>query len=129
MSGLVKLGDIKWMKFDEQPKEDTVSVRLIIKLLTDCINEGRQVTIDDIRGIHADYSMQRGMHRAGWVWDKKEDPNGKWVRAKTKQEWLDNYSSHYRAIPWFKTNLGNAILKGRLLVIPVINIDAKTLTP
>lgn len=118
MNELVKHSGLQPASFDDGKRKDTYAIQLVIDLLKRKIKTGTPVTIDDIRGIHADYSMKRDLHRAGYKYE-----NGQWIKAKTKQEWLDNWSSQYRAIPWFKTQLGAAILKGRLLVIPVIDLE------
>lgn len=38
-------------------------------------------------------------------------------------KWRDQYNISSCAVTWFKNNLGSCILKGKLLAIPVIEID------
>ncbi len=118
---LQNISNIIPASFNVVQRKDTHQVELIVELLTRKIEAKEPVTIDDIRDIYAEYSMKKNMHRAGFRYE-----DGKWIKSKTKQEWLDSWCSQWRAVPWFKQNLGAAILRGRLLAIPVIDLNELT---
>lgn len=116
-----KISPLTPVNFNGIKNNDSFSVQLIIELLSKSIQESIPITIDDIRSLYIEYSMTVKRHRSGLIW--KQDENGKFCYqyAKTKEEWL-RWGSKRRAITWFKQNLGSAILKGRILAIPIIEI-------
>ena len=123
MMDLQKISDIKPASFVPNNREDSLQIKLILRLLKSSIDNGKAITLDDIRMLHAEYSMtvMRNGAGYGWFWDDRL--NRTYRRAKTIEEWLHSHSQPSLSITWFKNNLGAAILKGKILAIPVIEID------
>lgn len=119
---IIKPSDCGVASFDEAKNKSTFQIDCILKLLTDSIAANRVIGVDDIRNSHAEWCVKYAQWRSGSGWFIR---NGEkvWGRAKTKEEWLESYCSKYRSIPWFRSHIGHAILKGKLLVLPVINIE------
>jgi hypothetical protein len=122
MLELQKISDFQAANFQANTKEDTLQVKLVIKLLTDSIKTNTIITLDDIKDIHAEYVMASKRNGTGYGWFIDDDGKKSWRRAKSKEEWKSSHCYDSLSLTWFKNNLGQAILKGRLLAIPVIQL-------
>lgn len=110
--------------FYSLPKEDTLPIKLILNLLMDKIKENKVITLEDIKNARAENGMQKRRNGTGNGWFLDKEGKREWRQAKTKEEWLSSsYCWDSFSIQWFKLNLGAAILKGKILAVPVIQID------
>lgn len=120
---LQKISNITPASFITNNKEDSLQIKLILHLLKNSIKNGIPITLEDIRNTHAEYAMLSRRNGSGWNWFINEKGEKIWRQAKSKEEWVNSYSTSRLSILWFKNNLGAAILKGRILAIPVIEIN------
>jgi hypothetical protein len=122
---LAKSLDICTSSFQIIPEKKPVykpQIKMIVDLLDKGIKDGRSITIDDVRLIHAEYCYK--MRRIGVGYNYYTDTEGtKWRQARTVQEYYEGYTGERTTIPWFKNNLADAILKGKILAIPIIEIN------
>lgn len=120
--GVTKVLNFKPAFFNADVKPETLQVNLIIGLLKRSIENGTPITVNDIRMIHAEYAFKSYRNGCGWNWYKNADGEKEWRRAKTVEEYFDGYCYEYKSLMWFKNNLGSAIIKGKILAIPIIEI-------
>lgn len=94
---------------------------LIVKMISDKIKEGTQIRRQDIVECYLENFFPGGKGvKLGW--------NGDGWRTQycTKEIYIKygvQNQLESKALNWFMTNLGAAIIKGRLLVIPIIDIE------
>lgn len=118
-----KISDLKPASFSMSGRNDSLQVKLIVELINDSIKNEKPITLDNIRNAHAEYSMNAKRNGTGYGWHTNADGKKQWRRSISKDEWLNCHCCPSLSITWFKNNLGAAIMKGRLLAIPVIDID------
>lgn len=118
-----RISSLSAASFSANKRENTLNIKLIVDLLKTSIEKGKSITVEDIRGAHAEYSMTSIRANTGYGWYIDDDGQKRYRRAKTKKEWLSSHCYPSLSVAWFKNNLGAAILKGRILAIPVIEID------
>lgn len=113
---LEKLTALAPTPFDPTFNNLTRGQSLLMNLLKDAIEQKKPVTRDDIAECYIKSVAPSGS-KTMWVWD-----NGKYTHAFVPLK-KDSWSVKTKSIQWFKLNLGSCILKGKLLAIPVIEID------
>jgi hypothetical protein len=121
-SAIIKQSDLQPASFVSNSREDSLQIKLILRLIKTSIANSTPITVDDIRLLHAEYALTTLRNGVGWDWFVDPDGEKRWRRAKTVEEFFKSHSRPYISIHWFKANLGAAILKGRILAIPVIDI-------
>lgn len=97
-------------------------VELVTSLIKKSIEENKAIEKEDILDLYWLFKSHGGtkavfIHnydRAKGAWE--------WIKA-TRENFGDNYRIRENAPNWFKNNLGSAIIQGKLLVIPIINIE------
>jgi hypothetical protein len=114
---------VKPASFSALKREDVsrFQTELILRLLKSSIENNKPITLEDIKDIHAEYAMESRRHGSGYNWFG-ENGQKVWRRANTKEEWKNSHCRSSLSITWFKNNLGAAILKGKILAIPVIEL-------
>jgi hypothetical protein len=122
MTDILRQSDLKAASFCNGIKRHNQTF-LIVELIKKSIAESRQITIQDIINVYLDNKFPASYSSAiGW-W---EDSNGKWVHYYCSRETFVRYKNNNhleeKARGWFMQNLGAAIIKGKLLVIPIIEI-------
>lgn len=122
MNDIVKQSGLKAASFCNGIKRYQQTF-LIVELIKKSISESRQITIEDIVSVYLDKKFPTPYSSAiGW-W---EDSNGKWIHYYCSRETYIKYkmNNHLedKAKNWFMSNLGAAIIKGKLLVIPIIEL-------
>lgn len=91
------------------------SIELVIQLLCKSVNEGVAITRDDIKILY-------------WIFRSKGKDTAKfevtWFRYEEvdKDKFMADWRTERNALGWFKNNLANAILQGKILILPIINI-------
>lgn len=109
------------VSFDGHSPRITKGQKNLLDLITSKLKEQKPITQDDISECYAktfrnsegkryiyDYGWENGQYRSG----------ARWVDY-TKDHWHAKFNSHQ----WFKLNIGSCILKGKLVVIPVIELS------
>jgi len=97
-----------------------LQAKYIIQLLNDSANNGTIINRNDITNCFVDFKFH-----------EKEilvvEENDYWLNKRVRKEYnrtdfLNRYDTKLNSLQWFKSNLGSAILKGKILAIPVIEI-------
>jgi hypothetical protein len=103
----------------------TKQVDLIVDLLTNSIKENRQITIEDIIETFLVWKEQVGKKLILAQWNsgyqERNEHHYKYKEV-SKKEFAQHWETKQKARNWFKTNLGAAIIRGKILAIPVIDI-------
>lgn len=120
MESAIAKKPIQTVSFDTGANKSTLSVRLVLELIKDSLENKKPITIEDIRMAYARYAMTVKRCGTGEYYSREK---GKYVFCKTIDEWYSRYAYKEKAINWFRGNLGSAILKGKLMVIPVIDLE------
>ncbi len=109
------------VSFINSSDKNTFQIELILRLIMKSINNKKPITVFDIQDIYTDYCIKAKRHRTNYA---NRFINGKWecYAFQTREDWQEYYCTTTRAVVWFKSNLGAAILKGKLIVIPIIEI-------
>jgi len=91
-------------------------------MLTTHLKENKPIMKDDIVSCYIEsIHPNKVRNTTEWYWCKEENmTRGRFVE---KQLTVNDWETRSLAMLWFKTNLGSCILKGKLLVIPVINTN------
>lgn len=115
---LVKYSELKPASFQNRTDRTLLQTELIIQLLTNAINEGKVIDKHDIIDCYVKW-----VFREGRVVTIQKMQDWKWVDLIVDEEdFKKEYYTPSKDLNWFKSNLGAAILKGRILAIPVIKI-------
>jgi hypothetical protein len=111
---LVKSIEVKPAPFDKQFERMTKGQSLILEMLKNHIAENKPITREDIAEC---YGKAMGVKR---LYEYE------WVNGEFKQGFKDvdvakcDWRKKWRSMQWFRTNLSACILKGKLVVLPVI---------
>lgn len=113
--------DLKPVSFTNCVK-DTLQIKLIVALITKSINENNAISIEDIINCYTTYKLNTHGKLTKELWlGYSHVPQSKRVDI-TQEEFKALYGTKMAARQWFKSNLGSAIIRGKLLVIPIIEI-------
>lgn len=124
MNEVQKISDLKPISFGTDIRFMPPGVKHIVVLLTNSIKNSTQITRTDILNCYVDFVLETkckltkevyvGRNEAGYsVWDTLEI---------TKEEWCNLYGKKTQSLTWFQSNLGRAIVRGKILAIPIIEI-------
>lgn len=119
---ILKTADYPVANFAATTPKCSYQVELIVKLLIASVQDKKPITISDIQDIYAQYAMKASRHNTHWRVFYDKDGKRQCEYLKTLQEWREYYATASKARGWFKANLGAAILSGRILAIPVIEM-------
>lgn len=118
MSKEIQISEVRPVSFSGKEKELSVGQQLLLELLKQRIIECSPITISDIVDVYfktvskdGDTVRVRGNLSYTSFYCHKVDKNNQTARS--------------RAVQWFKQNLGACIIKGKLLVVPIIDMDTK----
>lgn len=123
MTEIIKHTELKAASFHNGIVKLDVQVSLIIKLLMTSINENKALSKEDIINCYLDFSFRDGretIYRKGLDTSNWGGRNGIVTKDYLKNE-IPLYTEHL-ALDWFRKHLGSAILKGKLLAIPIIEL-------
>lgn len=113
----------------------TPQIRLVIQLIKESVEQQRPITKEDIIRIYIDWrlttrnstlSLEKFSHtepKYNEYWKKIMDYSVYKYFEVSREEYAKNYKTANLARAWFKNNLASAIIKGKLLVIPIIDIE------
>ncbi len=119
MNEIVKLSDLKPVSFIAHKEEIklTSGQALLLKLMKDKLSAGEAITIDDIKSCYYEH-----FNRDGYLNHYNFFTTERMIKI-SKEEFInERYWSRSTSMQWFKSNLGACIIKGKLLVIPIIEI-------
>lgn len=108
-------------------KKTHIQVEIIVNLLVNSIKNEKPITEKDIISAYIDWRIAHGKKLIkriynGWEW-KLNGHNGEWTYFEvSKDEFAELYKTPGLARHWFKVNLGAAIIQGKILAIPVIEL-------
>lgn len=112
MTDIVKQSDLKPASFQYDYKL-TNGQKKLLSLLHEKINSSQVIERDDIVQLYID-AMCRNSQKMKWNYELQ--------RKIPKEVTKDTWWIRTEALSWFKSNLGACIIKGKLLVIPIIDI-------
>lgn len=130
---LSKQSDIKAVSFKANTRT-TPQIQLVIGLIKESIEKSKPITKDDIIDIYIQWrlttrnklTLQKLSHtesRYNEYWKKFMDYGVYKLYEVSAEEYAKSYHAGILARQWFKGNLASAIIRGKLLVIPVIEIE------
>jgi hypothetical protein len=98
-------------------------VKLVVGLIKECVEQKKPITREDIIKIYTEFYIKTGKKFKEYEWlGWTNTPQERWFEVDR-----DRFSKHWKtsnnAKQWFKNNLAAAIIAGKLLVIPVIEIE------
>ena len=116
--------DLQAASFSSGLTKAELQIKLVFKLLSYSIKEKKAITKNDIIECYLDYIFHGDediIYRKALDWKQyNPDMTGNVTRYTIREK--HNWYCERSALEWFKKNLGAAILKGKLLVIPIIEI-------
>lgn len=125
---LVKQNISTAVSFDNKKDVLREVEKKLILLLRESIEKSKPITKDIILDFYIKNIKKSETYK---TYGKKPHPDYRYTFQVTD---YDNYKIHkYRddyniktiALQWFKANLGSVIIKGKILIIPIIEIDEK----
>lgn len=124
MSEIVTVSTGRAVGFDNSFKGLAKGQANIMQMLTEHLKENKPITREDIAECYAKTTAPTGYkimrnYRRNTITDQYE-----YFTEKIKYD-KDHWQAKWYSINWFKSNLGACILKGKLLAIPVIEINEK----
>lgn len=117
---LQRINNVLAPSFSAVKDNSTIQTELITQLLTKSIQECRPISRADIINTYADYIEKRCGYHYAEVW--KGVGQGYKKEKITRDEFIMLWHIKSKSTQWFKTNLGSAILRGKLLVLPIIEL-------
>ena len=116
---IARLEDVKPASFTVTKEQEYPQVKVVIDLLVSATKEQRAITKEDIVRVYANFKCRKTGTYSRWEWK-----NGVWANhPNTPEELIKDWRIQYHSITWFKNVLGMAIIRGKLLVIPIIDLD------
>lgn len=113
-----------WNATKQKNSRHEYAVNSVVKLLHDKIQKSEPVTLEDIKDLYLNYIFRgevKTVYRKALDWMSFIPERTGIVDRQIMKEKHDWYLE-YMGIDFFKKNLGSAIMKGKLLVIPIIEI-------
>lgn len=105
-------------------REDQICI--IVNLLKKCVLEDTKISIEEIIEAWSEWTFRNGRVIFGYYYDE----NNQWINSHNmhKERFLKycRDAAERRAKDWFMRNFYAAVIKGKLLVIPIIEIEEKT---
>lgn len=96
--------------FDATDRKLTTGQKMLIELLSQKIKDKQPIKQRDIVDLYFKIFSKDGVWITVYFYFKHDvDKN--------------NYYAKAKALSWFKSNLGSCIIKGKLLAIPIIEIE------
>lgn len=119
MADIVKISDFKPVSFQPNNKS-SFQVKLITDLIKKCLKEERVINVDDVLDTYVLYQKNRKYRK--FIIQGFSDGNYR-SREVSEEEFRTHWTVITKAKQWFRSNLGSAVISGKLLVIPIIEID------
>ncbi len=120
---LVKNSDLKPVSFDKGLRGLTVGQCNLMEMLIKHLNEGISITKDDIIDCYVKSVAVNGMAKRLLFNFSFDDDNNQPNYKNKIVDITKRWDTKGKAMIWFKQNLGACIIKGKLLAIPIINMD------
>ncbi len=122
MTDIVKQSEFKPLSISNRLGKSSLQVTIIVELIKKCINENRVLLKEDIINSYVEWQDTGRTYRKFMTcaYDKSTGKYGRIIL--TKDEFHNHWTTETKAKQWFRSNLGSAIIQGKLLVIPIIEI-------
>lgn len=133
-TNIARQSDIKAVSFSGR-NNTTPQIKLVIDLIKESIASNNPITKEDIIRIYIDWrlttrnsilSLEKFSHteaKYNEYWKKITDHSVYKYFEVSREEYAKHWGTANLARGWFKNNLASAIIKGKLLVIPIIDIE------
>lgn len=132
MTELIKENHTEIVSFDSYKPKLTDANKLILKFLKDAYENKTIISKDDICELYIKWKFQNPNkiphYKDNWgnYWSEYHKShirsNKRILTYITKEVWLNKWGNKTKCVQWFKNNLGAVILKGKLVVLPIIEI-------
>lgn len=100
------------------------SVMLVTEMIKQAIQADKAITRDDIKHLYWIFKSANNTKPVFIDVIEGGPQGGRWiVKEVDEQEFVDYFRTKENSHNWFKNNLGAAVIYGKLLVLPVIQID------
>lgn len=124
-TGLVKSSDLRAATFNSG--RSTKQVDIIVNLIKSSIEGEKKIDSDDIISAYIDWVLLTGKQLKeqiynGWNWRENGYSREYTYQEVSREKYSTLWSTKTKARQWFRSNLGSAIIQGKLLAIPVIEI-------
>lgn len=116
MEDIVRQSEFKPLSISRESGKSTLQVTLIVGMIKMCINDNKPLSIDDILDCYISYQHKCDRYRTFSIFRFQ-----RWEKL-SEEDFRKEYQTISKAKAWFKNNLGSAIIQGKLLVIPIIEI-------
>lgn len=123
MNEIVQHSELKPASFQNGSDRTYLQTKIIVDLLKRGVEEQRMLTRDDIIKCYVDFAQRDNKKLMVWRWKDSGDGWRNHHVELSPEEYANEWLVRQRAITWFKQNLGAAIMKGKVLAIPIIDID------
>lgn len=132
-TNITRQSDIKAVSFSGSSRL-TIQIKLVVDLIKSSIDKNSPITKEDITSIYIDWRIaaKKGLTKQviSHYESRFNEYHGKyfdhavWKHTEaTREGFTAQWDTQYLARQWFKNNLAAAIIKGKLLVIPIIDIE------
>jgi hypothetical protein len=106
----------------------TPQINLVVGLIKKCVAEQRPITTNDIINIYVEWRQKHRWDNKFYTktWQGWSGPTyvGKYHYTQiTADEYKNEEDARHLSRIWFKNNLAAAVIKGKLLVLPIIDLD------
>lgn len=117
---IVSKAEIKPVSFAPQLRGLTKGEINLMEMLLHHLKENKPIKIEDIAECYLKSTGYTKRHEEFFRYDQIEKRHIYHIVERTYT--AKDYYAHRNGRTWFKSNLGNCILKGKLLAIPVIEM-------
>jgi hypothetical protein len=112
----------------ENRNRDTPQIKLIVNLIKRFATEQRPITAKDIIDTYmtwrTEYKNYNKFYKSQYVGYDSLSGRCKYLHTEiSAEEYKEGYEVKALSKTWFKNNLAAAIIKGRLMVLPLIDLD------
>lgn len=118
--GIIKQSDAKAASFLTE-RQAKLGVELVTDLIKSAIKASEPITQEAIMECYWQFRSRGGTSKV--FLNKWEYNSGNYKKEVNKEEFKSDWRVKNNSFTWFRANLGSAIIHGKLLVVPIIEIE------
>lgn len=121
MTELIQSNNVRAVTIDRPTTKLTNGQKKLLEIIKKCLSDGSPLKMEDIENIYTEECIAKERTNYGkWVYHGHKIPQT-WVVLTREQYIKENlWRAKYHARTWLKLNLGACIIKGKILMLPVI---------
>lgn len=119
MVDIAKNSELNPVNFDNSFNDLTKGQTLLLQLLVNKLETKTPITKEDIETCYIQSVSNNGIKK---IFTLESNGIGGYHYRNIDTDLKTHWATKSKSLQWFKMNLGSCILKGKLLVIPVIEI-------